>query len=247
MSTLNPTLDLTRPRHGAGDLPPVPPGGGDGDRGPAGVPGYHERLHRYRLGVAIFLISVLMVFVALTSAYVVRQGLGSWDDHTASYVLDWRPLALPTTLLVINTLVLVASSLTLEMARRSLSRYAVTAGLARIPGVAVDAERSLPWLGITLVLGSAFLAGQVTAWWELRRAGVFIDTNPSASFFYLLTGAHGLHLFGGLLALTYAAGTSLLRKTLETRRIVVEAAGLYWHFMGLLWLYIFALLRFTRG
>lgn len=248
MATLNPTLTIPKPRGGGYGHDVVPPGrGGDGDQGPSGeAPGYYERLRRYRLGVVVFMASVAMIFVALTSAYIVRQGLGSYDADTRTYTVDWQPAPLPYTLLIINSLILIASSITLEKARRSLRHHAVTAGLS-IPGVAEDPERSLPWLGITVVLGAAFLAGQLAAWNVMRHAGVFIDTNPSASFFYLLTGAHGLHLLGGVLALAYAAATSLLHRSLDTRRLVVDAAGLYWHFMGGLWLYLFALLYFVRG
>ncbi|HZQ92329.1 MAG TPA: cytochrome c oxidase subunit 3 [Terriglobales bacterium] len=245
MATMNPTLTLDK-RHG-GRPPDLPPhgGGDDGNDAAGDAPGYYERLRRYRLGVAIGLASVVMLFVALTSAYIVRQGLSSWDDHAGQYVVDWRPIPLPTALLAINTLVLLASSFTLEKSRRSLNRYAATVGL-HVPGVAEEPERSFPWMGITLVLGFAFLAGQVTAWHELRRAGVFLATNPSGSFFYVLTGAHAAHLMGGLLALLYAACMPLLHKPLDSRRLAVDATGWYWHFMGLLWIYIFALLHFSR-
>ena len=103
-----------------------------------------------------------------------------------------------------------------------------------------------PWLPITLVLGLGFLAGQWMAWGQLARQGVFISSNPSSSFFYLLTGTHALHLAGGLAALAYAAGTALLSQAWERRRMVVDVTSLYWHFMAVLWLYIFALLQFAK-
>ena len=249
MATLNPTFsDKDTQLQGGGPAAPPPRDFGDGDpeRGPAGGgPGYYERLRRYRMGVGVGLVSVVMIFVSLTSAYIVRQGMGQWDDAARAYATDWRVLPLPDTLLIINTLILLASSLTLEMARRSINRHAVTAGLARV-SVAEDPEHSVPWLGITLVLGMAFVGGQLTAWRELQRSGILVGTNPSSSFFYVLTGTHGLHLFGGLVALLYAALTPLLHKPLDTRRIVVDVAGWYWHFMALLWLYIYGLLHFMK-
>src|SRR5258706_2824730 len=136
----------------SGHVPPPGYGNGDSGRGPADdSPGYYERLRRYRMGVAIGLTSVVMLFVSLTSAYMGRKGLGVWDDAARPYVTDWRPAPLPDLLLIINTLILLASSVTLEMARRSINRHAITAGLSRVR-VAEDPERSLPWLGITLVL-----------------------------------------------------------------------------------------------
>ena len=192
------------------------------------------------------LAAVVMLFVSFTSAYIVRQGVGTWSDASARYVTDWQPISLPPVLWV-NTVILLASSLTLAIARRTLSRKlrAAPRGGAS-PALIVDQQRSIPWLGITLVLGAGFLAGQLLAWKEMRHLGIFLSTNPSSSFFYVLTGAHGLHLLGGVLALAYAGLTSLLRKPLATRFLVVDVTALYWHFMDFLWIYIFALLHFAR-
>ena len=84
------------------------------------------------------------------------------------------------------------------------------------------------------------------AWSELEARGFFIATSASSSFVYLLTGMHALHLLGGIVALLYAGATSLLKKPIETRRIEIDIAAWYWHFMALLWIYIFALLNFAR-
>lgn len=235
--------------HGTGRAENPPNGGGDdggyrpGRHEPAG---YYERLRRYRLAVGVLLISVIMIFVALTSAYIVREGFGELGPDGRTYTYDWKPIQLPNGLLLLNTLVLLLSSFTLEMARRNLNARAVTAGLSGLPGVAVEPERSTPWLGITLILGVSFLTGQYMAWRELQRAGLYVATTPSSSFFYVLTGAHAAHLIGGLIALLYAAFAVTLGKSLATRRVVVDAASWYWHFMAVLWIYIFALLHFGR-
>jgi cytochrome c oxidase subunit 3 len=221
------------------------PGGGD-RRVRTQEPGYYERLRRYRIAVFVLMVGVLMIFVGLTSAYVFRQGWATEDPHTHQYTRDWKPLELPNTLLIINTVVLLLSSVTLEMSRRNLHNRAVTADLSGVPGVAIEPERSLPWLGITLVLGAGFLAGQIIAWRAMERAGWFLSGNPSSSFFYVLTGTHAVHLGGGLIALLYAASTTLLGRSLATRRIVVDATGWYWHFMAALWIYLFALLHFAK-
>ena len=188
--------------------PPVPPqgggfggGGGRRDDGAVGV-------QRYQTGMWLFLCAVTMVFAGFVSAYVVRRGMSN----------DWRPLAKPP-VLWFNTVVLLASSVTIEQARRR-------AGAAGT------------WLGVTSLLGAVFLVGQSIAWMQLRAAGVFLASNPSSSFFYLLTGAHGLHLLGGVVALFYVA--------LRGGRAAIEAATLYWHFMDGLWLLVFALVFVWR-
>jgi cytochrome c oxidase subunit III len=112
--------------------------------------------------------------------------------------------------------------------------------------VSLGNERSFPWLGLTILLGMGFLAGQWMAWSELHNRGFFVDTNPSSSFAFLLTITHAVHLTGGLIALGWAASSSLLRRPLESQRIAVDITAWYWHFMLVLWIYIFALLEFAR-
>jgi len=231
MATLNPSLVEER-LHSGGGAPPHAQDGGEGGRPDFS---FGDRLRRNRIGMAVALAPVAMVFVAFTSAYIVRQGLGE----------DWRAMELPQ-ILWINTLILVASSFTLELARRGLTRQAALAQVPSVPGVAPVEASSAPWLPITLVLGLGFLAGQWMAWGQLARQGIFISSNPSNSFFYLLTGAHALHLAGGLLALAYAAATAALAHAWERRRMVVDVTSWYWHFMAVLWIYIFALLQFAK-
>lgn len=80
----------------------------------------------------------------------------------------------------------------------------------------------------------------------MENRGFFVATNPNSSFVYLLTGAHAIHLTGGIIALLWAGYTALRKRAIESRRIVVDIAAWYWHFMGLLWIYVFALLGFAR-
>ncbi len=228
------------PKLGGGgpvDITPPKRWGGDGD----GNPQYRDRRRRYRLGVIIGMAAIVMFFVSLTSAYIVRQGIGNWDSRTGQYVTDWVPLRVPPVLWV-NTLILLCSSLTMEMARRRTLERTVTARQFGID----SGHRPFPWLGITTILGIGFIAGQALAWRELSVQGVYISTNPSSSFFYVLTVSHGLHLLGGVLALLYASVTTLLARPLETKAIVVDVTALYWHFMDALWIYIFALLLIAK-
>lgn len=180
-----------------------------------------------RLGVGLALASIGMLFTGLTSAYVVRQALDP----------AWRATPMPK-ILLINTAVLLASSVTLEKARRALGRVA--------------AGSRFKWLTATLALGIAFVGGQFMAWQQLASGGINLSTNPHSSFFYLLTGLHGLHLLGGILALGYLC----LRAWRDCRFMAavprvdpvraIGATALYWHFMGGLWVYLLVLL-FVRG
>src|SRR5438128_12349532 len=134
----------------------------------------------------------------------------------------------------------------MELSRRKITREVALAPVKSIPGVSIGEGRGFPWLGSTVVLGMGFLIGQWMAWKELASRGFFLATSPSSSFVYLLTGTHAIHLIGGVVALLYAAATALLRKPVEARRIVVDITAWDWHFMALLWFYVFALLEFAR-
>jgi cytochrome c oxidase subunit 3 len=133
-----------------------------------------------------------------------------------------------------------------EMARRQIARRAVLDPVKSIPGVSLGREQTFPWLGISAALGMGFLGGQWLAWRELARRGFYVSTSPSSSFTYLLTAAHAVHLAGGLLVLLWAVAMSARGAALESRYIVVDVAAWYWHFMALLWIYIFALLWLAK-
>jgi cytochrome c oxidase subunit III len=205
---------------------------------------FAARLRRARLGLIVALVAVVMIFVSYSSAYVVRQGLPTLDPRTGTLVRDWLPLQLPSFLLV-NTLVLLISTLTMELARRQAVRVAMAAGKESYPATRAELDK-MPWLALTAVLGLSFLAGQWLVWRELAARGFYVDTSPSSSFFYLLTGMHGIHLLGGILALMAAGAASLLRKSAASSAVVVDATAWYWHFMTFLWVYILCLLEFAR-
>jgi cytochrome c oxidase subunit 3 len=244
MATLIPIAPVSQ--LGRGGSVPTGPGGGDDGSPDSGSPNYGARLRRARLGLVCAIVTVGMVFVSLTSALIVRRGLPTFDDATRTYLRDWGGVQLPWELLAINTVILLVSSLTMEGARRGIARRAALAPVQSIPGVSLGEEKNFPWLGVTVVLGFGFLVGQWMAWGELKARGFLVNTNPDSSFIYLLTGAHAVHLFGGLVALLWAGVASLQHKAIEGRRIVVDVAAWYWHFMAVLWIYVFALLAFAR-
>ncbi len=197
--------------------------GGGGNLAPAGgdLHAVQDRpLAPAQTGIWVALGAITMSFAALTSAMVVRQGTA----------LDWRHMTLPS-ILYLNTLALLASSITLEVARRKVVAYA--------RGIEVEISVPMRWLLATLTLGLLFVAGQYVAWIELRGAGLYLASNPNSSFFYLFTGVHATHVLGGLLGLVYVI--SKLRRGV-LRRSTFAAAAQYWHFMGALWLYLLLLL-----
>jgi len=248
--TRHPT-EIERKDPGIGGKPPVDRrptgGGGDGenwDNQPHGRHGPRELLIRYRLGVMFALAGDLMFFVALVSAFFVRQTSGHFDVHD-NFTNDWRPLAVPS-ILWLNTAVLLLSSATMEMARRQLFHEIDVMeewlGLGR-PAV----KRAAPWLIATLVLGITFLTGQWVAWEQLVREGFrFTSPDPSSHFFYLITGIHGLHLVLGIIALIAALAGLFTLKKIEFRQVAVDSVAWYWHTMGLFWVFLFVLLVFFQ-
>jgi cytochrome c oxidase subunit 3 len=188
---------------------------------------------------------IVMLFVSFTVAYLVRRGFLTFDPSVSTFTRTWVPVHLPWTVLLINTGVLLASSLTMEMARRDITRQAALAPVMSIPGVSLGEERHFRWLELTTVLGLAFIAGQLFLWTQLANRGFHLYSGPSSSFIYFLTGMHALHLAGGTLALLLANFFALLRRPVESRRILVDVTAWYWHFMAALWIYIVALLAFA--
>ncbi len=171
-------------------------------------------------GMWVVIASITMTFAAFTSALIVRQGGAA----------DWRHLVLPP-ILYFNTLMLIASSIALEVARRQIGAY--------MTGPKDQTSPPVLWLYVTLSLGLLFVAGQYVAWLQLRAQGLFLATNPNSSFFYVLTGIHALHVSGGLAGLT-----RVIRKLNKSvlRKSTLDATSHYWHFMGALWVYLLLLL-----
>ena len=193
-------------------------GGGDfGGRGGQEPRGRVVPAQTYRTGMWMGLVAIVMLFAAFTSAMVVRKGAAP----------DWASIALPR-VLYLNTGILLASSLALEFSRRSLAAGA--------------ADRFKAWLYVTTFLGVAFIGGQLVAWRELAARGVYLATNPSSSFFYVLTAAHGVHLLGGIVALFYIVTRAPQLAAGIKRRVAVDVTALYWHFMDGLWIYLLILL-----
>jgi len=206
---------LTEPitsRGSGGGLDVVEPGfGGDGEGGDAA-----HRLETAKLGLWVAMGSITMLFAAFTSAYIVR-----------SAGQDWVPLEMPG-ILWWNTMILLLSSATMEVARRSYHRF--------------KPITFRKWLLVTAVLGSAFLVGQLFAWRELARQGIYLVSHPHSSFFYVLTGVHGVHLLAGVLALFYVLYLAIKYRLMPGESSSPSIAATYWHFVDGLWLYLMVVL-----
>jgi cytochrome c oxidase subunit III len=178
--------------------------------------------NRYRIGMLVSLASIAMLFTSLSSAYIVRSGA----------MTDWFPIAVPRVLFGSTALLLLAS-VSIEVARRKLKQDS-----------SVSYNR---YLSLTVLLGLGFLASQLIAWRQLEHQGIYISSHPHSSFFYLLTGAHGVHVAGGLLALGFLWLRSRRYSTDPARRQgMADAVSIYWHFMFALWIYLFLLLFLWR-
>ncbi|PWC52415.1 cytochrome-c oxidase [Azospirillum sp. TSO22-1] len=169
-----------------------------------------------RVGLLVFLAVVTVLFSLLVSAYLMRMALG-----------DWVPMPVPP-LLWANTLVLVLSCAVLHGAWAGARRGRLAA--ARTGFLAAGAGTA------------AFLVGQLVVWRQLDAAGFLVATNPANTFFYLLTALHGLHLLGGLVAWGRTAIRLGPDADLFRLRQSIGLCTVYWHFLLLVWVVLFALL-----
>lgn len=175
-----------------------------------------------RTGIWVGLAAIAMMFAALTSALYVREGAAT----------DWRHIVLPP-ILWFNTLALISSSITLEVARRRVAAF--------MRGQEISRSGPMLWLNVTMLLGLVFVVGQYLAWLKLRSQGLYLPTNPNSSFFYVFTGVHAIHVLGGLGGLSRVMVK--FRSTAHPlRRSTIDATSYYWHFMGMLWIYLLLVL-----
>jgi cytochrome c oxidase subunit III len=171
----------------------------------------------------IAMISIVMLFAGLTSAYIVRKNVG-----------DWLVFDLPSQF-YISTVVIILSSFSMVYvlaAAKKNNSSAITLGLS-----------------ITLVLGIVFLFSQLFAWRQLVAGGIYLGgsgSNPSGSFLYILSGLHGLHIIGGLIALIVCLIQSLRKKYNSENRLGLQLCSTYWHFLDALWIYLLLFLQFIR-
>lgn len=165
----------------------------------------------------LFIISIIMLFAAFTSAYLVRRAEGNWTEFEIPFIF------------YVSTGILLLSSLSMHLSVKA-ARSSDQKGLST-------------WLTVTTVAGLVFLYLQIVGWQELQKAGVFVKGNPAESFYYILTGTHFFHIITGVGVLLYAF-ISLLRKKITLTQ--VEVCATYWHFLDGLWIYLFLFLIYFR-
>jgi cytochrome c oxidase subunit III len=219
-TTLVEDIELIIEDIGGGGGKNPPPGGDDGGDGGEDRRGNRQPQipvsRRYVTAIILGMISIVMLFMGVVAAFIFLRATNR----------QWVPLHLPA-IIWFNTLILLASSGVIELARR------------RLAVANVQDFRKL-WTGAT-ALGILFLVGQLVAWRELIVQGLYVATNQASSFFYVFTGLHGLHLLGGICALLYVSFRKFDRARVS-RAVVAEVASYYWHFMDALWVFLLALL-----
>lgn len=181
---------------------------------------------KYRVGMGLILLVVLMTFGALIGTYIVLA---------TNKALEWQPFSLPFQLWISTGLIIV-SSIDYELAKKSL-----------LQGNQVKARK---WFLITAVVGAVFIASQILAWLNLVNLGYYATGNSFAGLFYILTSIHAIHVFGGIISLVYIVlktqNVTLEDEELLKRQWFAKVVGWYWHFMGILWFILFLLLGFYK-
>ncbi len=174
---------------------------------------YTGKWHPKKFALVLAMAGIIMMFSALTSAYIVRKAAGNW--------LEFK---LPA-LFLYNTLVLIVSSITAHLAYRYYARE--------------DVSKYRLFTTVTFCLGVLFLVLQVIAWDQLKNIGVPLDGNPSGSFIYVISGTHAAHVLGGLGALFLGLRTAFSPYKLSAgRKLSIQLVNIYWHFVDVLWIYL---------
>jgi len=168
----------------------------------------------------IFIVTILMLFASQTSAYLVRRAEGNWTEFSMPAIFSW------------STGVLLVSSLCMHLGLRSARRD--------------ELARLRMFISATFGFGMIFLVMQYVGWQELQGNGVYLMGNPSGSFLYILTGLHAFHLISGLIVLIYAL-VAAFKMSIHTKKIIqIEVCATYWHFLDILWIYLFIFLLYFR-
>jgi cytochrome c oxidase subunit III len=200
--------------------------GGPGSNGPGDDKAADDTRfipEKSRLLTGFLLLVVAMTFGGLMAAYIVLATNRS---------LEWQPFALPIQVWI-STVLIIVSSITYHFAKTKLDHD--------------KRQAAKKWFVFTTFLGAAFISSQILSWLELTKRGLYMQGNPYAGFFYILTAVHAVHVLGGIIAL----GSVLLRvwhndETIAKRKTIAQVVGWYWHFMGGIWIVLFMLLGFWR-
>jgi cytochrome c oxidase subunit III len=177
-------------------------------------------MHPKKFALWLFIVSIVMIFAAMTSAYIVRQAEGNWLDFNMPPML-WYTSG-----------IILASSVSMHVAYRAARKD----NLGLLRGAMV----------LTVILGVAFLVGQFLSWGELVNMGVYFVGNPAGSFMYVFTGLHALHLLSGVVFLIITAVNAFRYKVHAKSMDQMEMCATYWHFLDGLWIYLFLFLMLNH-
>ena len=172
-----------------------------------------KAFHPLKFALWLAMASIIMLFAAFTSAYIVRKAQGNWIEFRLPLIF-W-----------VNTLIIILSSITMMRAVTSFKKYNQNA--YRI------------WLFITFILGTTFLIGQYIGWLQLDRGGIHLNGNPSGSFVYVISGVHAAHILGGVIILFISLLRAFFIRFNPNRLVNVQIMATYWHFVDVLWIYLF--------
>lgn len=173
-----------------------------------------------KLIIWLFIISIIMFFAAFTSAYLVRRAEGNWVEFEVPKIFYF------------STFVLLLSSLSMHLSLKAAQ--------------ANELGKLRNWISATTIGGILFLVLQVMGWQKLQASGIYVKGNPAESFYYVLTGAHFFHIISGLGVLIYAYYATFKNKINSKNVTQIEICATYWHFLDVLWIYIFVFLIFFR-
>jgi cytochrome c oxidase subunit 3 len=173
-------------------------------------------MHPQKFGMWLFLVSVTMIFISLSSAYIVKKAVSEW------VYIDFPSL------FQITTVIILLSSVSMHFAYLSARKNNI--GNIRIG------------LGVTALLAIAFVIGQFMAWGQLVDSGFHFVGNPASSFIYVFTGLHIVHLFGAIIFLSIVLLKAFNYKVHSKSMLNIEMCTTFWHFLGGLWVYLYLFL-----
>jgi cytochrome c oxidase subunit III len=177
-------------------------------------------VNKWKFITWLFIITILMLFASQTSAYLVRRAEGNWVEFSLPIIFYW------------STAVLLVSSIFMHLALSAAKKD--------------EFKKLRLFISATFVFGLAFLIMQYMGWQELQQSGVYLKGNPSGSFMYILTGLHAFHLISGLIVLLFSL-VSAFKLNIHAKNLTqIEVCGTYWHFLDILWIYLFVFLTYFR-
>ena len=177
-------------------------------------------VNKWKFIIWLFIITIIMLFASQTSAYIVRRAEGNWTEFEIP-VFFWY-----------SSFILIVSSVFMQLSLMAAKK---------------DEFRKLKgFISIAFILGIIFLIMQYIGWQNLQTQGIYLKGNPSGSFYYIITGLHGFHLITGLIVMLFSFYSSIKMNIHSKNLIRLEVCTIYWHFLDLLWIYLFVFLLFFR-